>query len=120
MGRGGHCQNGNLVVLIEHGGEPVLQDAPRHDVQTKRVVADGFIERDAALLLGLQLGQPEFHKFRQHRHSEGDCAAVEQFLFQRAVVKHPGFGRPRRDADDDVIHLPAAELADGSEVGHHV
>jgi len=35
----------------------VLQHAPRHDVEAERVVADGFIERDAALMVGLQLGE---------------------------------------------------------------
>jgi hypothetical protein len=44
--------------LIEHGGEPVLQHAASHDVQAKGVAADGFIERNAALLLGLQFRQP--------------------------------------------------------------
>jgi hypothetical protein len=29
-------------------------------------------------------------------------------------------GRPRRVADNDIIHLPAAELANRVKVGHHV
>src|ERR1700722_17823960 len=48
---------GDHVVLDEQCTKPVLQHAPRHDVQTKSVVANGFIERDAALLLSFQFGQ---------------------------------------------------------------
>jgi hypothetical protein len=43
---------------------------PRHDVQTKLVFADSFIEGNARLVFGLQLGQPQFHKLGHHWHRE--------------------------------------------------
>ncbi len=65
---------------------------PRAMMSKPRVsAADGFIERNAALLVSLQLRQSEFYEFRQHRHGDGDCPAIKQFLFQRAAVETSSF-----------------------------
>src|SRR5205807_1647375 len=108
------------VVLGEQRAKPILQHTARHNVQTQLVVADGFVEGNAALVISFQFGEAEFHKLRQHRQGDGARVKIQKFPLQFAAVEHSGFRGASGVANDDVFNLTAAELAGSIEVGHHV